>query len=69
MVERYTRRTAILAAIETVYGTGITSFTATDAILLVEPPSFEIVPDNVERKLALPWLGAAKSETETGRFW
>lgn len=57
MAERYTRRSAILAKLETTYGVIATGFTAADGILLVDQPKFVIEADNVPRNLALPWLG------------
>jgi len=57
MSDRLTRRTAIMAKLESVYGTAETAFVATDAILLVDQPDFQIEPDTVPRNLVLPWLG------------
>lgn len=67
MVERYTRLTGLLAKVEAVYGTAETVFVATDGILCVEPPQFDIQTDNVERKLALPWLGNSEELPTTSR--
>lgn len=60
MPNRFTRRSAILAKLEAVAGVAETSFAGTDAILLVEPPKFQIEPDNVPRNLVLPWMGGSE---------
>lgn len=67
MPERVTRRSAVLCRTETTYGTAETGFTATDAILLTRPPEFMIEPDNVQRDLALPWLGHSEELPATRR--
>lgn len=67
MVERYTRLTGLLAKVEAVYGTAETVFVATDGILCTEPPQIVIETDNVERKLALPWLGNSEELPTTSR--
>lgn len=67
MAERYTRRSAILAVVESPSGTASETFAATDAILLVEPPKFLIEPDNVPRNLALPWMGNSEELPATRR--
>lgn len=67
MAERYTRRSAILAKVESVYGTAEATLAATDAILLAEPPKFVIEPDNVPRNLALPWMGNSEELPATRR--
>ncbi|ETD85747.1 phage tail tube protein [Rhodobacter capsulatus] len=67
MSDRLTRRAAVMAKVEAVYGTAETTFAATDAVLLVNPPSFAIEPDNVPRNLALPWLGNSEELPATRR--
>ena len=65
--ERVTRRTAIMVKLEAVYGVAETTFAATDAILLAEPPQFLIEPDNVDRNLVTPWLGNSEQLPATRR--
>lgn len=67
MAERHTRRSAVMAKMELVYGEAATAWTAADAALLVEPPKFLIEPDNVPRNLALPWLGNSEELPATRR--
>lgn len=67
MAERYTRRSALLAVLEATYGVVPAGFNATDAILLAEPPRFQIEPDNVPRNLALPWMGNSEELPATRR--
>lgn len=67
MADRYTRRSAVLAKVEAVYGAVETAFTAIDAILLATPPSFLIEPDNVPRNLVTPWMGNSEELPATRR--
>lgn len=67
MSDRLTRRTAILARLESPYGTASTTFDEYDAFLLVKPPEFLIEPDNVPRNLSLPWLGNSEELPGTRR--
>ncbi|WP_054006442.1 phage tail tube protein [Cypionkella psychrotolerans] len=67
MADRYTRRSAILARPEAVYGTAEVAFVATDGILLAAPPSFVIEPDNVPRNLVTPWMGNSEELPATRR--
>lgn len=67
MSDRLSRRTAVMAKVEAVYGTAETVFAATDAVLLVKPPEFQIEADTVPRNLALPWLGNSEELPATRR--
>jgi Phage tail tube protein len=67
MADRYTRRSAVLAKVEAVYGTAEAVFAATDAVLLAAPPSFVIEPDNVQRNLVTPWMGNSEELPATRR--
>ncbi|MDT8856430.1 phage tail tube protein [Paracoccaceae bacterium Fryx2] len=67
MSERYTRRSALLCRLEAPYGTPVTIFGESDAILLVDPPQFLIEADNVPRNLVMPWMGNSEELPATRR--
>lgn len=66
-IERPSRLYALMGKIETVSGTAETTFAATDAILCVGKPTITFEPDNVDRDLALPWMGLSEQIPGTKR--
>jgi hypothetical protein len=59
MPNRYVRNTAILAKIETTYGTDAAPLAATDA-LLISNASIDINPTNQARDILRPFMGASE---------
>lgn len=57
MSERLSRLTALLGRLESTYGSGAGTFTATDAVLCVDAPTITFESDNVDRNLVLPFMG------------
>lgn len=66
-IERPSRLYALMGKLETVPGTAETSFTSTDAILCVGKPEITFEPDNVDRNIALPWMGLSEQVPGTKR--
>lgn len=63
---RYTKNLALMAALESAYGTEQATFAAMDAILLTEEPDITIDWVQVDRNLALPFFGASEQLPATG---
>lgn len=60
MTQRASRLTAVVGMLESAYGVLQTGFTASDAVLCVEPPTIDFEQENVARNLVLPWMGASE---------
>lgn len=57
---RFVQNMALMAAIQPVQGVPVTTFGATDAVLLVEPARVRAEPVNIDRKLVRPYWGASE---------